>query len=128
MRFRLDAFGSVTPVVTCFFLEHFQSKHKVHKTGGGVFHTGSLIRRLCAWVLPRVPEMLSCLVVHRFVHGAVACKATPTTRLESSETNLYDLKVSQVGDTSSGDGGPPPTVWELRNLTFCSGSLKCEIY
>ena len=46
--------------------------------------------------------MLSSPVVHRNVNGAVACKAAPTTRLEYSETNLYDLNVSQVGDTSFG--------------------------
>ena len=65
----------------------------------GVFQTGSLIRRLRAWMLPRVPEMLSSLVVHRKLHGAVACKGSPTKRLASSETNLYGLNVSQVGGT-----------------------------
>lgn len=69
-------------------LERFQSKHRANKTVEGVFQTGSLMHRLRAWVLPRVSEMLSSLFVHRNVHGAVACKASPNTRLESSETNL----------------------------------------
>jgi hypothetical protein len=104
-RFWLDAFGNVTTIVTCFFLERFQSKHKGHKRVVGVFQTGSLIRRLLACVLPRVPEMLSSLVVHRKLHGAVACKASPTKRLASSETNLYDLNVLQGVDPSFGGGG-----------------------
>ena len=70
----------MTTVVKCFVLERFQSKHKGHKKGGGVFQTGSLIRRLFAWVLPRVPEMFSSPVIHRFIHGAVAFKASSNTR------------------------------------------------
>jgi hypothetical protein len=61
-----------------------------------VFQTGSLIRRLRALVLHRVPEILCSLVVHRNVHGTIASKASPTTRLETSETYLYDLNVSQL--------------------------------
>jgi len=45
--------------------------------------------------------MLSSLVVHR----NVACKASPTRRLEFSATNLYDSNVSQMGDTSFEGGG-----------------------
>jgi len=81
-------------------------------------------------VLPGVTEMLSSLVVHRNVHGAVACKASPTTRLEFSATNLYDRDVSQMGDTSfeGGGAGWGARMWEWRDLTFWSGSFKCEIY
>ena len=82
------------------FLKCFQSNHKGYETGEGVYQTGSLIRRLCAWVLRGIAETLSRLVVHRNVDGVVACKASPTTRREFSATNLYDCNVSQMGDTS----------------------------